>query len=115
LGVITSSYGWRSSGYHHGLDIAAEAGTAIKACASGEVVFTGYKSVYGRTVIIQHRDGKQSLYAHTQKVYVKTGEEVVKGQTIATVGTTGRTTGPHLHLEIKQNGKTLNPAQYLKR
>lgn len=115
MGVITSRFGWRSSGFHHGLDIAAESGTPIRACAGGKVIFAGYKSVYGRTAIIEHYDGKQSLYAHAQKIYVKPGQKVAKGQVIATVGSTGNATGPHLHLEIRQDGKIVDPANYLKR
>lgn len=115
IGMITSGYGWRSSGFHHGVDIAAKVGTPIKACAGGKVIAAEYKPVYGRTVVIEHADGKQSLYAHAQKIYVKPGQKVVKGQVVATVGTTGRTTGPHLHLEIKQEGKTLNPLNYIRR
>lgn len=114
MGVITSCYGWRSSGFHHGLDIAAKTGTPIRACASGKVISAGSKAVYGNTVIIEHYDGRQSLYAHAQKIYVKPGQKVVKGQAIATVGSTGNATGPHLHFEVRQNGKTLNPANYLK-
>ncbi|HBQ85169.1 MAG TPA: hypothetical protein DER33_08750 [Syntrophomonas sp.] len=115
IGIITSRFGWRSSGFHHGLDIAAELGTPIKACAAGKVIFTGYKDIYGRIVIIEHYDGKQTLYAHIQKINVKPGQKVGKGQVIATVGTTGRTTGPHVHLEVKQDGKNVDPANYLKR
>jgi murein DD-endopeptidase MepM/ murein hydrolase activator NlpD len=113
-GVITSRYGWRSSGFHHGLDIAAQLGTPIQASAGGKVIFAGYKGVYGRTVMIEQADGKVSLYAHAQKIYVKPGQKITKGQTIATVGSTGNATGPHLHYEIRQNGETVDPAQYLR-
>jgi murein DD-endopeptidase MepM/ murein hydrolase activator NlpD len=112
-GVITSVFGWRKSGFHHGLDIAADTGTPIRACAAGKVVFTGWKSVYGRTVIIEHYNGEQTLYGHTSKIYVTTGEKVIKGQKIGAVGATGNATGPHLHLEIKKAGQTLNPLKYL--
>lgn len=112
-GIITSAFGWRKSGFHHGLDIAADTGTPIRACAAGKVVFTGWKSVYGRTVVIEHYDGEQTLYAHTSKIYVANGQKVVKGQKIALVGATGNATGPHLHLEIKKGGQTLNPLKYL--
>ncbi|MEN6325956.1 MAG: M23 family metallopeptidase [Syntrophomonas sp.] len=112
-GIITSAFGWRKSGFHHGLDIAADTGTPIRACAAGKVVFTGWKSVYGRTVVIEHYNGEQTLYAHTSKIYVTNGQKVVKGQKIAAVGATGNATGPHLHLEIKKAGQALNPIKYL--
>lgn len=112
-GAITSEYGWRKSGYHHGLDIAEEAGAPIKAAADGTVIFCGTKAVYGKTVIIRHSDGKETLYAHAQSILVKKNQKVRKGQTIALVGTTGRTTGPHVHFEVKKNGKTIDPMEYL--
>ncbi|MEN6348364.1 MAG: M23 family metallopeptidase [Syntrophomonas sp.] len=114
FGTITSNYGWRSSGFHHGLDIAGKVGDPIKASAGGLVSFVGYKSIYGRTVVLDHSDGTQTLYAHTQKIYVKKGQEVQRGQTIAAVGTSGFTTGPHLHFEIRSGDKTLNPGKYLR-
>lgn len=113
-GTITSRYGWRSSGFHHGLDIANKVGTPIRAVASGKVSFAGYKGVYGLKVVIDHSDGKQTLYAHAQNVYVKTGDTVRSGDVIATVGTTGRTTGPHIHFEVKENGKHFDPLLYLR-
>ncbi|HOB11538.1 MAG TPA: M23 family metallopeptidase [Syntrophomonadaceae bacterium] len=115
VGTITSGYGWRQSGYHHGIDIAGEIGDPIKACAAGTVTFAGYKSVYGRTVVIEHPDGKETLYAHVQTIKVSQGESVARGQVIATVGMTGRTTGPHVHLEVRNNGELCNPLNYLSR
>lgn len=112
-GIITSSYGWRKSGFHHGVDIAADTGTPIKACAAGTVIFAGTKPIYGRTVIIEHKDGKQSLYGHASKILVSDGQQVRKGEVIAKVGSTGNATGPHLHLEIKRDGKALNPLNFL--
>lgn len=112
-GVITSDFGWRKSGYHHGLDIAKETGSPIKAAADGVVIFSGTKSVYGKTVIIRHSDGKETLYAHAQSLLVTKNQKVRKGQIIALVGTTGRTTGPHVHFEVKKNGKTVDPLKYL--
>ncbi len=113
VGRITSEYGWRKSGYHHGIDIAKEIGTPIKAADDGTVVFSGTKSVYGKTVVIRHSDGKETLYAHAQSILVSKNQKVRKGQTIALVGVTGRTTGPHLHFEVKINGKTIDPMKYL--
>ncbi|MDD3364501.1 MAG: M23 family metallopeptidase, partial [Syntrophomonas sp.] len=83
--------------------------------AAGTVSFTGYKPVYGLTVIIDHPDGKQTLYAHTQKTYVHKGEKVNQGETIAAVGMTGVTTGPHVHFEVRIGNKVSNPVSYLRR
>lgn len=115
VGTITSGYGWRKSGYHHGIDIAGDIGDPIKACAAGTVTFAGNKPVYGRTIIIQHPDGKETLYAHVQTIKVSQGDTVARGQVIATVGMTGRTTGPHVHLEVRNNGVLCNPLNYLQR
>jgi len=114
-GTISSPYGWRASGFHHGLDIANKIGTPIHAAAAGKVSFAGYKSIYGRTVIIDHTGGRQTLYAHTQNIYVKAGDRVNAGQTIATVGISGVTTGPHVHFEVRVGNKASNPLAYLRR
>lgn len=113
-GTITSPFGYRRSGFHHGLDIANEMGSPIKAAAAGQVIFAGWKSVYGRTVIIEHPDGKTTLYAHTQRNMVQNGQIVKRGQTIATVGMSGNTTGPHLHFEVRIGDKAYDPMKYLK-
>lgn len=113
-GTITSAFGYRHSGFHHGLDIANVAGSPIKAAAPGKVTFAGWKAVYGRTIVIKHPDGKETLYAHTQKILVKDQQIIKQGQTIATVGTSGRTTGPHLHFEVRDEGKIYDPMKYLK-
>lgn len=112
-GMITSNFGWRKSGYHHGIDIASKQGTPIKAAANGVVTFAGWKNVYGNTVIIRHDDGKSTLYAHTQKILVKEKQRVKRGQVIARVGVSGRSTGPHLHFEIRIGEKCYNPLNYL--
>ncbi|NLW44017.1 MAG: M23 family metallopeptidase [Syntrophomonadaceae bacterium] len=114
FGKITSGYGWRKGEFHHGLDIACSVGTPVRAAQAGVVVFSGSKSVYGKTVIIRHTNGMETLYAHNSKNMVKAGQEVKKGQVIALVGVTGRTTGPHLHFQINYNGETLNPIEYLR-
>jgi LysM repeat protein len=114
IGVITSNYGWRKSGFHHGLDIAGDIGDSIKAADDGIVSFADYKSVYGRTVIIDHANKQQTLYAHLQNIYVKKGQEVRKGQKIATCGISGRTTGPHLHFEVREDSDTYDPLKYLR-
>lgn len=113
-GSITSPYGWRKSGFHHGIDIAGDIGDAIKAAAAGKVTFTGNQAIYGKTVVIEHPDGKESMYAHCQKILVNKNDYVVRGQPIATIGMTGRTTGPHLHFEVKIDGENDNPIKYLR-
>lgn len=114
LGTITSNYGWRKSGFHHGIDIAGEIGTPIRAAADGKVSYSGYKPIYGNVVFIDHADEKQTVYAHAQKIYIKEKQIVKKGQVIATVGISGKTTGPHLHFEVREKGKTYNPIRYLR-
>ena len=112
-GTITSRFGYRGRGTHTGLDIATSTGTAIKAAAGGTVTFSGPKGSYGNLVIISHGNGVQTYYAHCSKLYVSAGETVSQGQTIAAVGSTGNSTGPHLHLEIRVNGVAQNPQNYL--
>lgn len=112
-GTITSRFGNRSRGYHTGLDIAAPKGTNMGSIASGTVTYAGYKGSYGNLVIISHGNGVQSYYAHCNKLLVSVGQTVSAGQVIAQVGSTGNSTGPHLHLEIRINGKAVNPQNYL--
>jgi len=114
-GSITCSFGWRKSGFHHGIDIANKIGASIHAAAAGTVSWAGYMSVYGRTVIIDHPDGKQTLYAHAQKIYVEKGEKVSRGQVISSVGISGVTTGPHLHFEVRADKQARDPMSYLRR
>lgn len=113
-GTITSTYGWRKSGFHHGLDIAANIGAPVKAACSGQVIFVGARDIYGKTVIISHADGRQTLYAHLNNYEVKNGQQVAKGQVIASVGITGRTTGPHLHFGVMQGEETFDPLIFLR-
>ena len=115
-GTITSRYGVSSKirkSSHTGLDISAKSGTPIKAIASGTVTCAKYSGSYGNLVKIDHGNGVETWYAHTSKMYVKVGQKVEAGKTIAAVGSTGNSTGPHLHLEIRVNGKTVNPQKYL--
>ena len=115
-GTISSRFGAGSSirrSAHTGLDIAAPAGTGIKAAASGTVTFSGYKGSYGNMIVISHGNGVQTYYAHCSKLYVSAGAQVSQGQIIAAVGSTGNSTGPHLHLEIRVNGVAYNPQNYL--
>ena len=115
-GTITSRFGAGSSirrSSHTGLDIAAPSGTNIVAAASGTVTFSGYKGSYGNMLVISHGNGVQTYYAHCSKLYVGAGSQVSQGQSIAAVGSTGNSTGPHLHLEIRVNGVAYNPQNYL--
>ena len=115
-GTITSRFGAGSSirrSSHTGLDIATSSGTPIKAAASGTVTFSGYKGSYGNMIVISHGNGVQTYYGHCSKLYVSVGTQVSQGQTIAAVGSTGNSTGPHLHLEIRVNGVAYNPQNYL--
>ena len=115
-GIITSRFGVGSAirrASHTGLDIAASTGTPIVAAASGTVTFSGYKGSYGNMIVISHGNGVQTYYAHCQSLYLSAGAQVSQGQTIATVGSTGNSTGPHLHLEVRLNGIAYNPQNYV--
>ena len=112
--TITSRFGARSSGMHTGLDIAAPTGTPIYAAASGTVTASGWStSGYGYHVIISHGNGVETLYGHCSALYVSEGQYVSQGENIAAVGSTGNSSGPHLHLEIRVNGSHINPQNYL--
>lgn len=115
-GTITSRYGAISrirSSAHTGLDIANATGTPIKAAAEGTVKKAEYSGNYGNLVIIEHENGVETYYAHCSKIYVKVGDKVTTDTTIAAVGSTGNSTGPHLHLEIRVDGNHINPQKYL--
>ncbi len=112
-GTITSRFGTRSRGTHTGLDIATSLGTPIKAAASGTVTYAGYKGSYGYMVVISHNSSVQTYYCHCSKLYVSAGDTVNQGDTIAAVGSTGNSTGPHLHLEVRVNGVAKNPQNYV--
>ena len=117
-GTITARYGssgsrW-SSGRHTGLDIAAPTGTSIYASDSGRVSFAGWKGSYGYTVIISHGNGYETYYAHCSKLLVSVGDKVNQGDLIARVGSTGNSTGAHCHFEVRYNGVTKNPENYLR-
>jgi murein DD-endopeptidase MepM/ murein hydrolase activator NlpD len=115
-GRITSRFGYRSIfgsySYHSGLDIATAYGTKIKAADGGTVTFAGYKGSYGYLVIIDH-GGTKTYYGHCSKLLVSAGDKVYQGQTIAKVGSTGRSTGNHCHFEVRVNGTAVNPTAYL--
>lgn len=115
-GIITSRFGAGSSirrSSHTGLDIATSTGTPIAAAASGTVTFSGWKGSYGNMIVISHGNGVQTYYGHCNKLYVSAGATVSQGQTIAAVGSTGNSTGPHLHLEVRVNGVAYNPQNYV--
>jgi len=115
-GRISSRFGHVSrirSGAHTGLDIATSSGTPIKVVADGKVTFSGYSGAYGYLVKVDHGKGVSTWYAHCSKLYVKEGQKVSAGDKIAAVGSTGNSTGPHLHLEIRINGTAVNPQRYL--
>ncbi|MBN1531518.1 MAG: peptidoglycan DD-metalloendopeptidase family protein [Spirochaetes bacterium] len=118
-GRYTSMFGDRTdphfheSWFHNGLDIMAPIGRPIKPIMEGIVIFTGWRGGYGNTVMIQHRDGYSSLYGHLSSIRVKEGEWVDKNSRIGTVGSTGRSTGPHLHFTFMRHGETINPLLYI--
>ncbi len=115
-GTITSRFGSVSSirsGAHTGLDIGASSGTPVKVAASGTVIWAGYKGSLGNLVVVQHSNGVQTYYGHCSKIYVSSGQTVSQGQTISAVGSTGNSTGPHLHFEIRVNGVAYNPQNYV--
>lgn len=115
-GTVTSRFGTVSSvrsSSHTGLDISTSRGTGIRPIANGTVVFASYKGSYGNLVIIDHGNGVQSYYAHCNAIYVSNGQAVDTNSVIAAVGSTGNSTGPHLHLEIRINGVPVNPQSYI--
>lgn len=112
-GSISSRYGYRSSGFHSGLDIVVPTGTTVKAAAAGTVTFAGWSGGYGNLVIITHDDGSQTYYAHNSGFLVSAGTRVSQGQGVALSGSTGNSTGPHCHFEVRINGQTQNPLNYL--
>ena len=118
-GWQSSNFGYRidpftgRSAFHEGIDFPAETGTPILAAASGRVVFAGEYPQYGKMLEIDHGNGLVTRYAHASRLNVRVGELVVRGQRVATVGTTGRSTGPHLHFEVRLHGVPQNPARFL--
>lgn len=113
-GRITSPFGPRWDGFHFGVDIGAPTGTPITAADSGIVSFAGWNGGYGMMVRIEHGNGYATLYAHASRILVTENEQVEKGQTIALVGNTGRSFGPHLHFEIISNGRPLDPLRFFR-
>ena len=111
-GPITSGFGWRWGRMHEGIDIGASCGTPIHAAAAGTVIFSGWMDGYGNFVIIDHGNGLATAYGHQSAIYVS-GGSVSQGQTIGAVGSTGHSTGCHLHFEVRVNGSPVDPLGYL--
>lgn len=117
---VTSWFGnryhpvYRQYRYHSGIDIKASYGSKVTSAADGVVSFAGYQGGYGYTVIVDHGYGYQTLYAHNSKIVVRKGQRVEKGQLICYSGNSGTSTGPHLHFEVRNGGKTVNPVLYLR-
>lgn len=110
---VSSPFGSRWGRHHDGIDIAAREGASIVAASDGVVVYSGSQiGGYGNITVLAHRDGFFTVYAHAQKNYTKKGERVHRGQVIAKVGQTGRSTGPHLHFEIRHDSKPINPKSF---
>jgi len=116
---ITSSFGWRRhpilgySRFHSGIDFGASYGSTIRAADRGTVIFAGWYGGYGYTVVIDHGGSISTLYGHSSKLYVSEGQSVQRGQAIAAVGSTGLSTGPHLHFEVRKDGAPVDPSRYL--
>jgi len=119
-GRITSRFGyrrhplWGGRSFHTGLDIANKHGTPVKAADSGEVIFAGWWDGYGKAVVVDHGRRLTTVYAHLSRIYKGVGAIVAKGQIVGLVGSTGYSTGPHLHFEVRKEGKPINPLNFLK-
>jgi murein DD-endopeptidase MepM/ murein hydrolase activator NlpD len=119
-GWVTSHFGWRDSPHgggkkrHVGLDISAPIGTPIVAAADGHVIFAAYNKAYGNVIVIDHGYGLTSKYAHCSKFIAQPGDRVKREELIARVGNTGRSTGPHLHFEVREDGVPTNPLKFLR-
>lgn len=118
-GPITSPYGWRTHpvygyrSFHSGIDIGASQGTTVRAARKGTVIYTGWRGAYGLVVIIDHGNALATMYAHLSNTYARSGERVSTQESIAAVGSTGWSTGPHLHFEVRVNGEPQNPMRWL--
>jgi len=120
ISSLTSYFGYRSdpfdgghAEFHPGIDFKGERGDAAKCTANGKVVFAGWFGGYGNCVRIQHKNNFETLYGHLSKITVKVGQDVTVGEKVGEIGSTGRSTGNHLHYEIRKNGKPVNPISYL--
>ena len=111
-GSITSVYGWRWGSFHTGIDIANNYGTSIRSIRSGVVIGTGYEGGYGNMITVDHGNGMVTRYAHCSSISVSYGQRVMAGQVIGAMGSTGYSTGPHVHFEVMLNGTHVNPRAY---
>lgn len=114
-GVVTSRFGYRGRRHHHGIDIAAPAGTPITAARDGVVRFAGWMNGYGRLVIVDHGAGMATWYGHASTIVTRVGRRVRRGQLIARVGRTGDATGSNLHFEVRQDNRPLDPLAFLRK
>jgi murein DD-endopeptidase MepM/ murein hydrolase activator NlpD len=112
-GPVTSGFGWRWGRMHEGIDIAVPSGTPVAAAASGTVITAGWLGGYGNLVVIDHGNGLATAYAHNSSLAVGVGQQVAQGQVIAYSGSTGHSTGPHVHFEVRVNGAPVDPLGYL--
>lgn len=112
-GVVSSNFGMRWGKMHKGIDIANEAGTPIYAAMDGKVTYSGWIEGYGKVIIIDHGNKLETIYGHCSVLRVKVGDTVTKGHHIGDVGSTGRSTGPHVHFEVRINGVAENPSKYI--
>ncbi len=121
MGRINSPFGWRTHpvtrrrDFHTGIDIKANRNDPIKAAGSGRIAYSGWMGGYGKVIVIEHNNGQSTLYAHCSTLLFGKGASVSSGQLIAKIGTTGRSTGPHLHFEVRNGGSPVNPIKYLSR
>ena len=121
MGRINSPFGWRQhpitkrKDFHTGIDIKANRNDPIKAAGSGKVLYSGWMGGYGKTLVIEHPNGQSTLYAHCSTLLAGKGASVSSGQLVAKIGTTGRSTGPHLHFEVRNGNSPVNPIKYLSR
>lgn len=114
IGEVSSPFGRRWGRMHAGLDIANDEGTPIKAALAGKVTYAGWMSGYGNTVMIEHRQGYSTLYGHMKRVHVGNGQSVNRGDIIGEMGSTGNSTGSHVHFEVRYNGELINPTSILR-
>ena len=110
---ITSPFGWRWGRMHEGIDLGAAFGTPIVAAAPGTVIYAGWLGGYGNLTVIDHGGGLATAYGHQSRIDVAVGQQVAQGQVIGAVGSTGHSTGPHLHFEVRVNGQAVDPLGYL--
>ncbi|HEY1333634.1 MAG TPA: M23 family metallopeptidase, partial [Myxococcaceae bacterium] len=112
-GVLYARFGRKGKSPHDGIDLAAPAGTPVRTAGEGSVLFAGPQQGYGLLVIIEHAHGLVTVYAHNRDLRVRTGQQIREGQVIATVGESGKTSGPHLHFEVRQDGAPVDPLEIL--